>query len=271
MVPALKTGVIEFSGTEILPDLSLDCSGAPGLAPSHSPALLPLDTDLVDARAALLIAGKFTETAAWTELNRNTPSRDGIIFPSFPNTPSSYVDERAASVAILGPVLETSLTDPEADYLSLALGKSFDLHAGSPIGNPGKVLDSAFRLSPDGARIIHEIADVRNFREDRYTPNYYPCQEDAIDGLIADTSGALVLGGGEITLAETIMALQMQKPVVIVRGFGPLPRFIENDDNFARYQSLFFVNTVCHAATKLHELKKSGALDRVPGHPVLHP
>lgn len=209
----------------------------------------------ISAEAAIIKACEMASSSLWIELAADSKPRTEADVPCIPDVPSFPAVALHQTIAVLGSVTVTDLSDQEAEYLGLALGKSAYIQSGSPYGNPGKVLDAMARLAPESDIRIHEIKDHGDFAVSlprvKHPTSYYESLPDAISTLISTSDAAVVLGGTVNTLAEIILAGQMRKPVFVPRGFGPLPGFLEKHPAFRDYSGLRVVDSVVTAVESL--------------------
>lgn len=232
--------------------------------------------NITTARRAMSTAEKAVETRLWqTEhgLEAETGKPDlkvpdvDIGSPVEPVRPSKRL-------AVIGSGRDTSdLTDQEAKFIALSCSPTFIFNFGTEEGLPGMVLNTLADEVPSSQfRVFRPKEEDKEDEGERETvrgrPVFYTgtTDDDKRFNLIMNSDAVLVLAGGEGTLMEALIALKAGKPVVIVRDYGVVARYLQKNPTLKRLPNLHITASLPEAVAKL--LMKDLGGNRVRARPA---
>jgi hypoxanthine phosphoribosyltransferase len=141
------------------------------------------------------------------------------------------------TLLIVGNGKTVELTDEVAEAIVVRLGKKYRFTAGTPSGNPGIVLKRAAERYPQGIA-LYQPDFMKGETDDSFcgTPVVFVegGKGEMRKRMINDATAVLALGGNEGTLHEVILALHLDKPVFMVKGWGPIPATLANGYKYRR-------------------------------------
>lgn len=170
---------------------------------------------------------RITDTRAWQKAALQSPT---VSFDSLPMSLPNGDSHAKKNILIIGSGKNADMSDNASSLISKTLGSYHSILVGTLKGNPGKVLRSAIDQSERPEIHLYQPS----YREDEVgktiggTPVTFvgPKKQHMRVKMVEDADIVLVLGGGEGTLRETLLALRLQKPVVLIRGWGAVPAYL---------------------------------------------
>ncbi|MDO8624640.1 MAG: hypothetical protein Q7R47_01050, partial [Candidatus Diapherotrites archaeon] len=148
-----------------------------------------------------------------------------------------------------------NLPDVSARFLADNLGSHCSFFAGTPDGNPGAVLRAALastRITTPEVRLYqpeHARGSAAGFGG--FPVTFVDNKDDMRRQMIADAHAVLVLGGAEGTLREVLLSFDAGKPVVIIRGYGPVATYVLGTKRLASRSNCIVVENLRSAAEKI--------------------
>lgn len=132
------------------------------------------------------------------------------------------------------------LPESSAQFVAEALGPHCSLFAGTSDGNPGailKIVSQSQKVSRPEIR-LYQPEHVKHSSNDTFagTPVVFvgPEKDDMRRKMVSDSHVVLTLGGAEGTLREVLIAIEMGKPTVLIRGYGPVVEYISRSKRLTK-------------------------------------
>lgn len=183
---------------------------------------------------------RITASKAWRTLRVKfaTLPEETFSAPTSANAPGVH-----GNVLIIGSGQQT-LPATAASYVADALIPYCSLLAGTASGNPGAVLKAALQSKRSGAPEVrlYQPEDARNRADEQFggVPVTFvgPDKGTMRRRMVSDASAVLALGGAEGTLREALLALEMGKPLILVRGYGAVAEYILGSKSLRNKASL---------------------------------
>lgn len=159
---------------------------------------------------------------------------------------------------VIGNGREATLKDEEVDYIADSLGSFYDVFAGTPEGNPGRVLDRFTQRRKSSAQLYQPTNSRADFDENGVfgSPvNFHgETKEEFRENLVQSADAVLVLGGNEGTLRETILSVYAGKQVYVLSKYGAVGNYVERSKSLRQNSNLQIVDTLLDAIQRLRKL-----------------
>ena len=215
--------------------------------------VLDFDTPIKEAPSPQKEIKKVLASKGWANAKARQETF-GTQKPEFSSPPRPYKKKPAQqSLAIIGSGKAADLTDCEVEFLESALSSSFKFHAGTPNGNPGKLLGH-----------IHNSNGYVTFIQPQYMEgnislNYYTefageTKMEFREHIIESADVVLALSGSEGTLTEALLTLLSGKDLVVVKNYGAVGHYFASSRKYKKFDNLHLVDSLEAAAEKLLEL-----------------
>jgi len=158
---------------------------------------------------------------------------------------------------VIGNGREVTLKDEEVDYIADSLSSLYDIIAGTPEGNPGRVLDRFSQRKKLSSQLYQPTYSRSDFDEKGVfgSPiNFHgETKEEFRENLVQSADAVLVLGGNEGTLRETILSVYAGKPVYVLSKYGAVGNYVEQSKSLRQNQNLQVVDSLPEVVQKLRE------------------
>lgn len=168
-------------------------------------------------------------------------------------------EEHRLKLAVIGAGKEADLTNAEAKYLALSLSPYFVFQAGTPEGNPGKLLEAVYEHCRDSNVTLVQPAYIKK-KENTFLerPIVYKgkTKEQFREGLLEDADAVLVLGGNSGALTETMIALATKTPIIAVKNYGAVGRYLAQSRKLKKSTNLYLTDSVIEATESLVKLSQ---------------
>ncbi len=175
----------------------------------------------------------------------------GIQKPEFSSPPRPYKKKPAKqSLAIIGSGKAADLTDSEVEFLESALTSSFQFHAGTPRGNPGKLLEHIHHACGD-VTFIQPQYQEGTVSLDYATEFVGETKMEFREHIIDRADMVLALSGSDGTLTEALLALLSGKDLVVVKNYGAVGHYFASSRKYKKFDNLHLVDSLDAAADKL--------------------
>jgi len=222
---------------------------------------------MTDAEGTQKMIDRIISTKVWKKALRQYQERGRTPeqISEFPQRISNGVERKI--LAVIGTGSSCDLSYAEAEYIALSLSPKYYFHVGTPNGNPGQVIKA---VQDHGLR----PSDLTLFQPGYREPDndFDPADEkghlthysgetkmEFREKLIQSASVVLALGGENGTLAEAMFAINMGKPLIVVKGYGAVGRYLASSKRFKGNENLHIVDSVQDAVAKaieLHDMMK---------------
>ena len=158
---------------------------------------------------------------------------------------------------IIGNRKEVTLKDEELDYIVGSLSQLYDVIAGTPEGNPGKVLDRFSQRRKASAQLYQPTDSRENFDESGAFGNsvnfHGETKEEFRENLVQCADAVVVLGGNNGTLRETILSVYAGKPVYVLSNYGAVGNYAQQSKSLRQNQNLHLTDTLPDTIQRLSE------------------
>lgn len=191
---------------------------------------------------------RITGTQTWSRLSDRTPT---VSFAGLPSQIPNGTKHQHRNILVVGHGRQCDLPESAVALVTDSLGPYHSFFAGTPKGNPGKVLETALsRLAQPEVRLYQP-----GYQEGRVNDSFGgvpvhfagPNKEEMREKMVRDSHFMLVLGGGRGTLREILLALHLGKPIYLVRGWGPIPAYLERGVRYTKLSHLHFCDDLAEA------------------------
>lgn len=156
---------------------------------------------------------------------------------------------------VIGNGKEETLKDEEADFIANSLSQVYDVFAGTPGGNPGKVMDRFSQRRKSSAQLYQPTYSRDDFDENGFfgSPvNFHgETKEEFRENLVQSADAVLVLGGNEGTLRETILSVYAGKPVYVISRYGSVGNYAQASKSLKQNENLHLVDNLQDAVQRL--------------------
>ncbi|HWQ99544.1 MAG TPA: hypothetical protein VN397_01700, partial [Candidatus Methylomirabilis sp.] len=161
---------------------------------------------------------------------------------------------RRGSVLVVGNG-KRNLPESAAAFLADGLALHCSLLAGTPDGNPGALLQTALQRHPTAEVRLYQPEHSR--RSDDLPFGSFPVtfvgpeKEDMRRRMVSDSNAVLVLGGATGTMRETLLALQMKKPVYVIEGYGAVAEYLLSEKGLRKKPQVIVCKDLPSAVQKI--------------------
>lgn len=170
---------------------------------------------------------RITATKAWQNAVAQAPS---ISFEPPPATIPNGTQHGLHNILVVGSGRQTDVPQKVAEFIADTLGPHHSFFAGTPNGNPGTILKTVLQRVATPEVRLYQPGHRQGEADDSYggVPVVFVGseKEDMRRQMVKDSHIVLALGGAEGALREVLLALKFGKPVVLVRGWGPIPTYL---------------------------------------------
>lgn len=138
-----------------------------------------------------------------------------------------------------------------AELIADTLGPHHSFFAGTASGNPGAILKTVLQRIARPEVRLYQPGDQQGRTDDSFggVPVVFAGQqkEDMRVQMVKDAHIALALGGAEGTLREALLALKLEKVVVLIKGWGAVPQYLFANKKYTTSPHLRACNDVVEA------------------------
>jgi len=150
-----------------------------------------------------------------------------------------------------------------ADFLISGLSHFGSLSLGTVQGNPGRILE---RLIQTNAKI--KVRLYRSIGQQSWKDYFHNDTDRSIifagetktetrEQMIKDAKIVLVLGGSRGTMEETLLALKLQKPTVLIKDWGAIPGYLLKIKRYRTLPHLKVCENIVEALQTVLEITKT--------------
>ncbi|MBI4158352.1 MAG: hypothetical protein HY505_01910 [Candidatus Yanofskybacteria bacterium] len=198
-----------------------------------------------------------TNTKRWKDAVAQAST---VSFEHLPTSIPNGVAHNLHNILVIGNGKQVDLSTEASDLIADTLGPYHSFFAGTPDGNPGAVLKTVLkRIAKPEVRLYQP-----GYREGRVddsfggVPVVFRGQEktEMREQMVQDSHIALVLGGAEGTLRETLLALKFGKPSVMINGWGPIPTYLLRSKKYTKLPHLKVCNDIAEAMQTIMDMTK---------------
>lgn len=201
---------------------------------------------------------QITTTRKWQNAVAQAPA---VSFESLPAAVPNGVHHNLHNILVIGNGKRADIPENAATLIADSIGSHHSFFAGTPNGNPGVILRTVLqRVNQPEVRL--------------YQPGYMQGEADEIFGgvpvvfagpgkdemrvqMVSDSHIALALGGGEGTLREVLLAHELGKPVVMVKGWGPIPTYVLWNKRLSSSPNIKVCDGIVEAVQTVMEMTKA--------------
>ncbi len=198
-----------------------------------------------------------TNTKRWKD---TVAQASTVSFEHLPASIPNGVPHSLHNILVIGNGRNVDLSVEATDLIADTLGPYHSFLAGTPNGNPGTVLKTVLsRIAQPEVRLYqpgYQEGKVDNSFGG--VPVVFKGQEksEMREQMVRDSHIAFVLGGAEGTLRETLLALKLGKPSVMVSGWGPIPRYFLQSKKYAKLSHLRVCDNIVEAMQTIMDMTK---------------
>lgn len=202
----------------------------------------------------------------WSHITNTKRWKDAVAQAStisFENVPASIpngVAHNLRNILVIGNGKQVDLSTEASNLIADTLGPYHSFFAGTPNGNPGTVLKTVLaRIAKPEVR-LYQPGYQEGKTDDSFggVPVVFKGEEktEMREQMVQDSHIALVLGGAEGTLRETLLALKLGKPSVMVNGWGPIPTYLLRSKKYTKLPHLKVCNNIAEAVQTIMDMTK---------------
>ncbi|MBU1681863.1 phosphoribosyltransferase, partial [Candidatus Micrarchaeota archaeon] len=215
--------------------------------------ILDFDTVAEEAAAPQKEIKKVLASKGWANAKARWETF-GTENPELLLSPRPYQEKpERQSLAVIGSGKAADLTDAEIKFLESALSSSFAFYAGTPNGNPGKLLQYVHERCGDATFIQPQYMEGVVSLE-YYTEFAGETKMEFREHIIERADVVLALSGSDGTLTEALLTLLSGKDLVVVKNYGALGNYFASSRKYKKFDNLHLVDSLEAAADKLLEL-----------------
>jgi hypoxanthine phosphoribosyltransferase len=152
---------------------------------------------------------------------------------------------------IIGNGREVTLTDEEVQYLAASLSPVYDVIAGTPKGNPGRILQECSQQREASAQLYQSTASRGDLVDKERFGNPVNFHGETKEDLVQSADAVLVLGGNEGALRETILAVYTGKPVYVLSGYGAVGNYAQQSKSLRNNPNVHLIDNLPDAVKVL--------------------
>ena len=211
--------------------------------------------DLMRIKKAYSQIDKSLKSKSW---QKTEDTRRNLGVSGIEATVSEYqATQQRKKLLVIGNGREVTLEDEELDYIAGSLSQLYDVIAGTPKGNPGKVLDRFSQRRKASAQLYQPTESRDDFDESGAfgtSVNFHgETKEEFRENLVQSADAVVVLGGNEGTLRETILSVYTGKPVYVLSNYGAVGNYAQQSKSLRQNQNLHLTDTLPDTIQRLSE------------------
>ena len=200
---------------------------------------------------------RITATKLWQKTAAQVSS---ISFEPLPVTIPNGTPHRLHNILVVGSGQQVDVPQKVAELIVDTLGPHHSFFAGTPNGNPGTILKTVLQRVATPEVRLYQPGYRKGEVNDSYggVPVVFvgPGKEDMRRQMVRDSHIVLALGGAEGTLREVLLALKFGKPVVLVKGWGPIPSYLFKSKKYTKLPHLKACNDVAETMQTILDTTK---------------
>lgn len=198
-----------------------------------------------------------TNTKRWKDAVAQAST---ISFEHLPTSIPNGVAHNLHNILVIGNGKQVDLSTEASELIADTLGPYHSFFAGTPDGNPGTVLKTVLKRIAKPEVRLYQPGYREGKTDDSFggVPVVFRGQEktEMREQMVQDSHIALVLGGAEGTLRETLLALKLGKPSVMVNGWGPIPTYLLRSKKYTKLPHLKVCNDIAEAMQTIMDMTK---------------